>query len=86
MLLESASQKTIDKLLQLKPQKVIVLDKLFENNDPLKTNTALQIKIPTPVGTYNPDWAVIFNNDKKIYFIAETKSAKDSDKLRKKSN
>lgn len=32
-------------------------------------------KIPTPVGTYNPDWAVIFKGEKKIYFVAETKSA-----------
>jgi len=32
-------------------------------------------KIPTPMGNYNPDWAVVFNGaDKKdIYFIAETK-------------
>ncbi len=31
-------------------------------------------KIPTPIGNYNPDWAVIFKGEKKIYFIAETKS------------
>ena len=30
-------------------------------------------KIPTPVGTYNPDWAVVLEEDKKIYFVAETK-------------
>ena len=32
-------------------------------------------KIPTPLGGYNPDWAVVFErSDKKdIYFIAETK-------------
>ncbi|HOK04586.1 MAG TPA: hypothetical protein PLN24_04980, partial [Victivallales bacterium] len=30
-------------------------------------------KIPTPIGSYNPDWAVIFKNEKKIYFVAETK-------------
>ena len=30
-------------------------------------------KIPTPIGNYNPDWAVVFENDKKIYFVAETK-------------
>lgn len=32
-------------------------------------------KIPTPMGSYNPDWAVVFNGtDKKnIYFVAETK-------------
>ncbi len=30
-------------------------------------------KIPTPVGYYNPDWAVVLKNEKKIYFVAETK-------------
>lgn len=31
-------------------------------------------KIATPLGGYNPDWAVVFENDSKIYFVAETKS------------
>lgn len=30
-------------------------------------------KIPTPIGNYNPDWAVVLEDDKKIYFVAETK-------------
>jgi type III restriction enzyme len=29
--------------------------------------------IQTPIGTYNPDWALIFKDDKKLYFVAETK-------------
>jgi type III restriction enzyme len=32
-------------------------------------------KIPTPIGTYNPDWALVFKGEKKIYFVAETKSS-----------
>jgi len=32
-------------------------------------------KISTPVGTYNPDWAIVLKGEKKIYFVAETKSA-----------
>ena len=32
-------------------------------------------KIPTPIGNYNPDWAVVFTGEKKIYFVAETKGA-----------
>ena len=34
-------------------------------------------KIDTPVGTYNPDWAVIKEDDEEVsqlYFIAETKN------------
>lgn len=32
--------------------------------------------IPTPLGNYNPDWAIVYeiNGDKKLYFITETKS------------
>ncbi len=30
-------------------------------------------KIPTPIGNYNPDWAVVFEEDRRIYFVAETK-------------
>jgi type III restriction enzyme len=32
-------------------------------------------KINTPIGTYNPDWAVVFKDENKIYFVAETKSS-----------
>jgi type III restriction enzyme len=41
-------------------------------------------KIPTPVGNYNPDWAIVFDNKefKHIYFIAETKGSLDSLELR----
>jgi type III restriction enzyme len=35
--------------------------------------------IPTPVGKYSPDWAIVFNNTdnkfKHVYFIAETKGS-----------
>ncbi len=32
-------------------------------------------KINTPIGNYNPDWALVFKGERKIYFVAETKSA-----------
>ena len=31
-------------------------------------------KIPTPLGSYNPDWAIVKQNGAKAYFIAETKN------------
>lgn len=31
--------------------------------------------IPTPVGSYYPDWAVVLEEGIKVYFIAETKSS-----------
>ncbi|MFH1546086.1 MAG: DEAD/DEAH box helicase family protein [Patescibacteria group bacterium] len=39
-------------------------------------------KIKTPIGDYNPDWAVILENDKRIYFVAETKGTSEIEKLR----
>ncbi|MBI5047479.1 MAG: DEAD/DEAH box helicase family protein [Deltaproteobacteria bacterium] len=30
-------------------------------------------RINTPIGMYNPDWAIVFKGEKKIYFVAETK-------------
>ena len=40
--------------------------------------------IPTPVGNYNPDWAIAFQEGKvkHIYFIAETKGSMSSLELR----
>jgi len=37
-------------------------------------------KIPTPVGNYNPDWAIVFDKEdvKYVYFIAETKGSMES--------
>lgn len=30
-------------------------------------------QIETPVGAYNPDWALAYRNDETLYFVAETK-------------
>ncbi len=37
-------------------------------------------KIKTPIGNYNPDWALVKKGSKKVYFVAETKS--DGQELR----
>ncbi|MCF6175414.1 MAG: DEAD/DEAH box helicase family protein [Victivallaceae bacterium] len=39
-------------------------------------------KIPTPIGNYNPDWAILKKNGEIVYMIRETKSTKDKLKLR----
>lgn len=31
-------------------------------------------KIDTPLGSYNPDWAIVFQGDERIYFVSETKA------------
>lgn len=44
LMLEKADDKVIKQIIAVKPQKVFTLDRLFKNNDKLKTNTALQMK------------------------------------------
>ena len=42
-------------------------------------------KISTPLGNYNPDWAILLNDNdgmEKMYFVVETKANIDSDSLR----
>ncbi len=39
-------------------------------------------KVPTPVGQYNPDWAIMKKNGRLIYMIRETKGTKDALGLR----
>ena len=34
-----------------------------------------KFKIATPLGDHNPDWAVVFEDDARVYFVAETKSS-----------
>lgn len=43
-------------------------------------------KVATPIGDYNPDWAVVLEADKKVYLIRETKSTHDTDKRRLAEN
>ena len=44
LILEKINEKIIKNVITTKPKKVITLDRLFNNNDQLKTNTALQMK------------------------------------------
>jgi type III restriction enzyme len=39
-------------------------------------------KVETPVGTYNPDWAIVKHDDETVYLVRETKGTKDFLKLR----
>lgn len=45
-----------------------------------------KFKIATPLGTYNPDWAVVFENEERVYFVAETKSSTVKADLRRNEN
>ncbi len=43
-------------------------------------------KVATPLGDYNPDWAVVVEDDEKLYLVRETKSTLDRDKRRESEN
>ncbi len=58
----------------------------FEKNDEVKVYAKLPgwFKIDTPLGSYNPDWAVLFELDgqEKLYFVVESKGTIFEDMLR----
>ncbi|MHA6183629.1 type III restriction-modification system endonuclease [Pseudomonas mohnii] len=51
----------------------------LEKNEAVKVYAKLPswFKIPTPLGTYNPDWAVVVDDSgqEKLYFVVETKGS-----------
>ena len=58
----------------------------FEKNDEVKVYTKLPgwFKVDTPLGSYNPDWAVLLELDgmEKLYFVVESKGTIFEDMLR----
>jgi type III restriction enzyme len=58
----------------------------FENNNSIKVYAKLPdwFKIETPLGSYNPDWAVLLenSNEEKLYFVLETKGNILAEELR----
>lgn len=53
-----------------------------------RTDIKLFIKLPdwfkvqTPIGSYNPDWAIVKQEDSRVYLVRETKATKDELALR----
>lgn len=62
----------------------------LEKNEAIKVYAKLPswFKVPTPLGPYNPDWAVLVEKDgtERLYFVVETKSSLFTDDLREKEN
>lgn len=58
----------------------------LEKNEAVKVYAKLPgwFKVPTPLGTYNPDWAVLVTRDgqERLYFVVETKGSLFDDELR----
>lgn len=62
----------------------------LEKNESVKVYVKLPgwFRVPTPLGTYNPDWAVLVEVDgmEKLYFVVETKSSLFDEDLRDKES
>jgi len=62
----------------------------LENSDGVVLYAKLPswFKVPTPLGPYNPDWAILFDQDgtQRLYFVVETKSSLFTDDLRDKES
>jgi len=62
----------------------------LEKNESIKVYAKLPgwFKVPTPLGTYNPDWAILVEKDgtEQLYFVVETKSSLFTDDLRDKES
>jgi type III restriction enzyme len=62
----------------------------LEMNNAIKVYAKLPgwFRVPTPLGTYNPDWAVLVEQDgaERLYFVVETKSSLFTDDLRDKES
>ena len=58
----------------------------LEKNEAVKIYAKLPgwFKVPTPLGTYNPDWAVLVevSGEERLYFVVETKGSLFADDLR----
>lgn len=75
-----ASKKSLYDLVVVDSKVEMHLAEALENQDMVQVYTKLPrgFYINTPMGHYNPDWAVVFKEDsgvKHIYFIAETKGS-----------
>lgn len=62
----------------------------MEKNTDVKVYAKLPgwFTVPTPLGTYNPDWAILIETDgvERLYFVVETKSGLFTDDLRDKES
>lgn len=62
------------------------IEKRFAEELDVESNVELYVKLPggfyinTPMGHYNPDWAIVLNepDQKHVYFVAETKGVSEN--------
>jgi type III restriction enzyme len=76
-------QKTVYDYIEVDSNVEREFAKACEDRDDIKFYFKLPFwfKIETPLGTYTPDWALVYEGDKKVYFVAETKGTNRLDDL-----
>lgn len=71
------------------------IERQFAQEMDTRTDVKMFLKLPrwfqidTPLGKYNPDWAIVLEpegEEAKLYFVAETKSTHDENKRRNSEN
>ncbi len=64
------------------------IERKFATGLDQREDIKLFVKLPrwftvdTPIGKYNPDWAIVKHGDQTIYMVRETKGSKDFDQFR----
>ena len=85
-LYEAKSKKTTHEYVVYDSDKEKSFAQTFDKNSSIKLYAKLpsSFKISTPLGTYNPDWAVLVEEDgtEKMYFVIETKGNVKSEHLK----
>lgn len=79
-------QKTVFDYVVYDSDPELKFAELLDNREDIKMFVKLpdRFRIPTPVGDYNPDWAIVKHEDgqNRIYMIRETKSTQQESLLR----
>jgi len=79
-----SSQKSIYNMIEYDSE----VEKRFAMDLEKKESIKLFVKLPswftieTPVGKYNPDWAIVKHDDNTLYFVRETKGTTNFSQLR----
>ena len=85
-----AAEKSVHEQVIYQSDTEATFARQLEKNEAVKVYSKLPgwFKVPTPLGPYNPDWAVLIEIDgvERLYLVVETKSSLFTDDLRNKES
>ena len=89
-MLERDTSRSTSRSFTTRPASNARFAEQLEKNEAVKVYAKLPgwFKVPTPLGTYNPDWAVLVEKagGEELYFVVETKGSLFIDDLRDKES